>query len=456
MQKIELAPQGNDPSLSPASELWNEPGREKGLSEQFESVMGRTLDSRRDHPDDAGASDKLPAQRHKTRSRSKTASPQAPQVIDSPLQAVVPKPLAAPARPDAGVESVSAAPSAAGAGETEKLPTTGSGETESSGVLPTLPPQLAPSEKPAGPAVPPDPNKALEESSPELAADADQPIAGTPVISITFPGQTQRVKSSDADAGAGKLAMPGINPDPGEQVSGISSAQQVLAMQKAEKMNQPSGATEQNLPVPPAGFTSEELTAKILHSASSFARHDSSASGTAIDSMSAPAASASEPATSATSVAQLAAESPLRSVERMQDLVSVNASKLRDSGADSLDVVIKPGPGMQMSLNLQMRDGMVDVRATLHQGDFELLNRHWGELQQQLESRGVRMSQLVSNNASNPSTGGGPNSFQAPRRQKEQPEMLKAGEPAEFAMNSSTRPGPVRSLKTSRGWESWA
>jgi hypothetical protein len=452
MQKIELAPQANDPSLSPVAELWNESGREKVLPEKFESVMGRTLGSRRDPPDEADASDKLRVEKHKTRSRSKTASPQAPQVIDSPLQVVTPRPVAAPTQADAGVESISAAPSG-GAGDVEKLPSTGSGETESSEVLPTLPPQLAASESPAGPAVPPAPNKALDQSSAELAADVDQPIAGTSVISVSLPGQAQGVKSSDVDAGAGKFAMPGMKPDAGQEVSGISSAQQVMAMQKAEKINQLSGSTEQNLPVPPAGFTGDELPAKILHSASSFARHDSPAPGTAIDSMSAPAAGASESATSATSVTQLALESPLRSLERMHDLVSVHASRLRDSGADSLEVVIKPGPGMQMSLNLQMRDGTVDVRATLHRGDFDFLNRHWGELQQQLESRGVRISQLVNNN---PSTGSAPNSFQSPSRQKEQPEILNAGEPGEFAVNSSTKPGPVRSLKTSRGWKSWA
>src|SRR5262249_38132428 len=97
----------------------------------------------------------------------------------------------------------------------------------------------------------------------------------------------------------------------------------------------------------------------------------------------------------ATSFVQEPAPVSLQSLERTHELMSLHAVQLKESGNDSMQVVIKPGPSLQLSLNLQMRNGNVEMRALLQHGDFDLLSRHWPELQQQLESRGVRLGPLV-------------------------------------------------------------
>jgi hypothetical protein len=141
-------------------------------------------------------------------------------------------------------------------------------------------------------------------------------------------------------------------------------------------------------------------------------------------------------------------------VERANDLMSLHAFRLRDSGADSLQVVIKPGSGLQLSLDLQTRDGNVEMRATLHHGDFDSLNQHWSELQQQLESRGIRLGPLVSDN---PTPAGGQNLFQQPDDSKEQQDAAQPGAVAEFALGSvSKAAATTKTMKTLHGWESWA
>ena len=454
MQTFELTPQPIDPSLAPGTELWNQPAPEKTAPGQFESVMGRTLGSRRDQDDTADDSGKLRVQKNKPRPKSKIESPQTVSVMDSPIQPPAPRPASAPSQPDAAVPGVPGAP-AAGAGDVEKMPAAASEDADDLKTAAVLS-QPAVSGNLIAPGILPDPTRALEKGSTTpipTAGDMEGPATGSPMNGLTGSAQKGQAASAEAGASLGKFSFPGMAPDPGLKSTGISSAQQVMAMQKAETMNLSSGSTEQDLPVLPAGFAGAELPAKILHSSSSVASRDSSTPGATFDSFAVPGASSTESATATAPAAQVAADSSVRSLDRLHDMVAVQASRLRDSGADSLQVVIKPGSGTQLSLNLQMRDGTVEVQATLHRGDYDFLNRHWGELQQQLESRGVRVSELVSNN---PSAGGDANSFQAPGRQKEQPETATSGGLAEVAVKSSTTPRPVRSLKTAQGWESWA
>ena len=134
--------------------------------------------------------------------------------------------------------------------------------------------------------------------------------------------------------------------------------------------------------------------------------------------------------------------------------MSLQAVRLRESGQDSLQVVIKPDTGLQLSLNLQMRDGAVEMRALLQRGNLEFLNLHWPELQQQLESRGIRLGPLA---YGDPLADHGGFS-QSPEQQSSEEHPATAGAFAEFALNSTLVPKPAprsRSL-ASNGWESWA
>jgi hypothetical protein len=133
--------------------------------------------------------------------------------------------------------------------------------------------------------------------------------------------------------------------------------------------------------------------------------------------------------------------------------MSLHAFRLRDSGADSLQVVIKPGTGLQLSLNLQLRGGNVEMRATLHRGDFDFLSRHWSQLQQQLESRGIRLAPLTRGDEM---AGGNNHPFQNPEHSPAGKDATPAGELAEIALTSSLKPAVAPKPRTLRGWESWA
>jgi hypothetical protein len=118
-----------------------------------------------------------------------------------------------------------------------------------------------------------------------------------------------------------------------------------------------------------------------------------------------------------------------------------------------MQVVIKPSPDLHLALNLQMRDGQMEVSAHLQRGDYEFLNRHWSDLQQQLEARGVRLAPL-SNNESTASSG---NFSQQSGRQSSEEKAAKTGAFAEFALASVLAPKrPAKAATASRGWESWA
>ncbi len=135
--------------------------------------------------------------------------------------------------------------------------------------------------------------------------------------------------------------------------------------------------------------------------------------------------------------------------------MSLHAFRLRDSGQDALQVVIKPGGGLQLSLNLQMRDGNVEMQALLQRGNYEFLNLHWPELQQQLEARGVRLAPLEHNGQA---TTGDPNHPQQSGREQSPEYPANAGAFAGFALNSTLVPSPAPKARPAgaRGWESWA
>ena len=231
--------------------------------------------------------------------------------------------------------------------------------------------------------------------------------------------------------------------------AGTSGAKYRSPMQKAEKQNEIAESAEQNLP---AGTSSVAANgnAKTVRAFNSTPESDKSdASGISAsnvtDSFGGKEVNALP--NSATPV------NPARTVERTQDLMALHAFRLRDSGQDSMQVVIKPSPDLHLALNLRMRDGQMEVTANLQRGDFEFLNRHWTDLQQQLEARGVRLAPL-SNNESTVSNG---NFSQHSGRQSSEEKAAKTGAFAEFALASVLAPKrPLKFANAPQGWESWA
>ena len=144
-------------------------------------------------------------------------------------------------------------------------------------------------------------------------------------------------------------------------------------------------------------------------------------------------------------------------VERTREMISLQIIYAQETGADEMRVVIKPDNGLQLSLHLQQRDGGVEVQAVLERGNFGLLNRHWPELQQQLELRGVRVAPLAN---TEPSFGGGSEGFRQPTTSHGQ----QAGDDADAAeMPAALLPGLPTATATasastisSRHLETWA
>jgi len=149
-------------------------------------------------------------------------------------------------------------------------------------------------------------------------------------------------------------------------------------------------------------------------------------------------------------------DAKMRNLERTQDMVTLHAVRLMESQSDMLQVVIKPGAGTELSLQLRQRDGGIEAQATLQRGDFQLMNQHWPELQQRLEQRGIKLAPL--GGEANFSADNGGSSKQQQQSSARELEAQKASAFAEFAV-ASRMVGATARLAVSGlagGWESWA
>lgn len=120
--------------------------------------------------------------------------------------------------------------------------------------------------------------------------------------------------------------------------------------------------------------------------------------------------------------------------------------RMQETGANEMRVVIKPDSGTQLSLHLQQGSNGTQLQAVVERGNFNLLSRHWPELQQQLEARGVRVAPL---GGSEESFGGGSEGFRQPTTSHgqqpgddadaaEMPTVLPAGLPTATATASAS------------------
>lgn len=147
-----------------------------------------------------------------------------------------------------------------------------------------------------------------------------------------------------------------------------------------------------------------------------------------------------------------------RALDRTHELVSLHALRLVDAKADLLQVVLKPGEGTKLSLQLRQRDdGGIEAQAVLQAGDFEHLKQHWPELQQRLEQRGIKLAPLTSDE--NSAAGSGSQGFQNQRNQPAAREPLFTGAVAGFGLAKGMTvrlDEPVVHAAGSGGWQTWA
>jgi len=147
-----------------------------------------------------------------------------------------------------------------------------------------------------------------------------------------------------------------------------------------------------------------------------------------------------------------AASLSTQSVERMHDMVTMHALRLSNNPTDSLQVVIKPGAGTQLSLELRQSGNGVEAHAVLQQGDFNHLNERWSDLQNRLEQRGIRLAPLTDDSAAANSGSGQSQTFEQNKNQPAEPQAERA-----FASSASvTFAQPAARATAKQGWETWA
>jgi hypothetical protein len=248
---------------------------------------------------------------------------------------------------------------------------------------------------------------------------------------------------------------PPVAPPDNESFQGLgtSAAQQEPSMKKADKVLKNADLPQQNLPgegalsaghAQPVSAGQDSTTASIdlekigMVNSSSHVEKLAESGLPVSDAGNAPAA----------------VDSRLASLERTHDLVAMHALRLSQSGSDSLRVVLEPGGGTRLSLDLRFSNAGIVADAQLHRGDFQYLNHHWAELQQRLEPQGVHLGALKCSDQLNSKQEGS----QQPGHQTsdEQPNRSAF---AEFALDGTmadSRGSRRDRTKTHQGWETWA
>jgi hypothetical protein len=235
---------------------------------------------------------------------------------------------------------------------------------------------------------------------------------------------------------------------------GTASAQQEAPMKKAEDMLKTAESAQQNLPSESrldghaspalngeAATANSPVQAEHLHFV-----HPSAATASTV--------TATSSAAPASELPPVAPEARLSALERTHELVALHAVRLGETNAETMRVVIEPGAGMHLALELRWHKDGVDIQASVNRSDYDFLSRHWGELQQRLEPRGIHLGALECPNASV----GDHSASQHSERQFTGEEPAPRAVP-EFALSGSTNEPPA--LQPARrqayqGWETWA
>ena len=246
------------------------------------------------------------------------------------------------------------------------------------------------------------------------------------------------------------------------KADGTVVAQQATAMKKVETTNKDAGQGEKVLPSNPVSSSRESILPgkAISVSGSSVAsaprtaplenKNVTATASVANDMIHDP--SAPEDAAMAASTPELRRQT----LDRTHDLMMQSALRMVESKSDSLQVVLNPGGGTQLSLELRQRSDGIVVEATLQQGNFAHMNQHWPQLQQQLEQRGIKLAPLAGGENATMSDGQG---FRQEQRPGSGSDQWFGGVATGFAAagaSSGLSAPSAASLPRHQGWETWA
>ena len=130
----------------------------------------------------------------------------------------------------------------------------------------------------------------------------------------------------------------------------------------------------------------------------------------------------------------------------------MHSVRLAKSDAESMSVVIRPGAGTELSLELRQRDGAVEAHAVLARGDFQMLNQYWPELQAKLEQRGIKLAPLGGEENFTSADNGNFSRQQSPEREES---AQQAAAFAEFTVAMNRGGGATARLATTISGNEW-
>lgn len=286
-------------------------------------------------------------------------------------------------------------------------------------------------------------------SNPAITTSKETGETAAAGTDVAFESTTVESMVAAPDGPPVQVKTPATTPaQPPLEGDGTSAAQGVVAMKKAEQQNE-FAAPEKEMP------GDEPLSPGPGPGASHAPRADKhesviSFNGPAIESISSRSAVVNE-----ASLVNVTADHRISALERTHEVIAMHALRLREANAESLQIVLKPGGGLELSLELRQHEGAIEARAAMQSGDFNHLNRHWADLQQRLEARGIRLAPLTcAEHFLNSNT----NNFQQQPGRTPKDEAPAVGVFPKFTPATSPviTAVPQSARTTGRGWESWA
>lgn len=232
--------------------------------------------------------------------------------------------------------------------------------------------------------------------------------------------------------------------------NGISNAKQDITVKQTDKANNIAGQTEKVLPGNAVIAAQAGMRAPIpVHS-----EQNAAVAPPGLDASEASGTGAG--ATMTVHTASIVSASNLASVERLQDMVTLNAVRLSDTGNNLMQVVIKPDSGTRLSLELRQHGGTVEVQAVLQQGDFHRLTQQWPDLQHRLGQRGIQLAPLTDNATGSQSGGDGSASQKQQQPVEKIDESYFTAGPVSQIVPAIAQEPVVEPAQAQRGWETWA
>ena len=291
------------------------------------------------------------------------------------------------------------------------------------------------------------PAASAKDAAAETAANADK-IAGA-----NLTAAKNDLPAPDAKNGVNTGILTKVGAQAALISTGTTVAEDEMPMKKADSTNQAAGLSEKSLP---GQNDSAACTSNLLRAGSVSASTNDLPAATNIIPLS-QALDRNMNATGNIDAATVVNLSDIqaRAMERTHDMVTNNAMRLASTQSDTMQVVLKPGAGIELSLELRQRGGVIEAQAVLQHGDYQNLSQHWPDLQQRLDQKGIKLGALASDESSLPFNG---NQGNSKNEESSEHEALFASAFAEFSLAGvlhAASAAPIAHM-VRNGFETWA